>query len=66
MCSCHGITAVVLFPSHYINKILKRKGSELNSLPVKYFFMNQCKVMCMVGRGGSVDAPKITHEWELS
>ena len=38
MCTCHGISAIVLFPSHHINKISKRKGSELNSRPVKSFF----------------------------
>ena len=31
MCTRHGISTVVLFPSHHINEISKRQESELNS-----------------------------------
>ena len=37
VCTCHGISTVVLFPSHHINEISKRQGSELNS-PLSIFY----------------------------
>ena len=54
MYTCHGISTVVLFPSHHINEISKRQGSELNS-PLSNLY-EPVPDLGHGGYGGSVDA----------